>query len=38
MSDAFKPLLGRLADGGTLSEDDTELVLDVLNDFLNDLA
>ncbi len=22
MSDAFKPLLGRLADGGTLSEDD----------------
>lgn len=25
MSDAFKPLLGRLADGATLSEDDAEL-------------
>lgn len=25
-------------DAGTLSEDDTELVLEVLNDFLNDLA
>lgn len=25
-------------DAGTLSEDDTELVLDVLNDFLNNLA
>jgi anthranilate phosphoribosyltransferase len=24
MSDAFKPLLGRLADGATLSEDDAE--------------